>query len=183
MDLISPYDFRHGRTTHLASSTNNLAGVSYLVGHRDISTTARYVHANERHAREVLRAIASNPVLDEGPAVLPMAVGAELLMDSCGPVDGSVDPNSANYAVRKEGIEPSRELPHRNLNPARLPVPPLSLAGPGSGVTTPLETRPRGSTAPRPSSASQSRAMSCRGAPIFIAILASCASRLAVSCR
>ena len=32
----------------------------------------------------------------------------------------------ANDAVRKEGVEPSRELPHRNLNPARLPIPPLS---------------------------------------------------------
>jgi hypothetical protein len=32
-----------------------------------------------------------------------------------------------NRAVRKEGVEPSRELPHRNQNPARLPVPPLSL--------------------------------------------------------
>ena len=38
---------------------------------------------------------------------------------------------SRNSSVRKEGVEPSRELPHRNLNPARLPVPPLSL---GRGV-------------------------------------------------
>ena len=27
--------------------------------------------------------------------------------------------------VRKRGIEPPRVLPHRNLNPARLPIPPL----------------------------------------------------------
>ena len=32
-------------------------------------------------------------------------------------------------AVRKRGVEPLRELPHWNLNPARLPVPPLSLFG------------------------------------------------------
>ncbi|MCL1597635.1 MAG: hypothetical protein M3094_00515, partial [Actinomycetia bacterium] len=26
----------------------------------------------------------------------------------------------------EEGLEPSRVLPHRNLNPARLPIPPLA---------------------------------------------------------
>ncbi len=28
--------------------------------------------------------------------------------------------------VGEEGLEPSRVLPHRNLNPARLPIPPLA---------------------------------------------------------
>lgn len=31
--------------------------------------------------------------------------------------------------VREEGLEPSRLLRHRNLNPARLPIPPLALSG------------------------------------------------------
>src|SRR5205807_8930390 len=30
------------------------------------------------------------------------------------------------YLVRKRGVEPLRVLPHRILNPARLPIPPLS---------------------------------------------------------
>ncbi len=29
--------------------------------------------------------------------------------------------------VREEGLEPSRPCGHRNLNPARLPIPPLAL--------------------------------------------------------
>ena len=32
--------------------------------------------------------------------------------------------------VGEEGLEPSRVLPHRNLNPARLPIPPLAQKGP-----------------------------------------------------
>ena len=34
---------------------------------------------------------------------------------------------AANYAVRKGGVEPPHPCGYRNLNPARLPVPPLSL--------------------------------------------------------
>src|SRR5580765_6146308 len=33
--------------------------------------------------------------------------------------------------VRKGGVEPPRGCPHRNLNPARLPIPPLPLGEPG----------------------------------------------------
>jgi hypothetical protein len=32
--------------------------------------------------------------------------------------------------VREEGLEPSRPLGHRNLNPARLPIPPLARVEP-----------------------------------------------------
>src|SRR5687767_14042518 len=37
------------------------------------------------------------------------------------------------YRVRKRGLEPPRVLPHWNLNPARLPIPPLSLDPPQEG--------------------------------------------------
>ena len=37
--------------------------------------------------------------------------------------------------VGEEGLEPSRVLPHRNLNPARLPIPPLARGG-KDGITT-----------------------------------------------
>jgi integrase len=57
IDRVSPYDFRHGRTTQLANRTKHLAGVSFLVGHKDPSTTARYVHAAREHAEEALRAV------------------------------------------------------------------------------------------------------------------------------
>lgn len=56
-DRVSPYDFRHGRTTELANNTNNLSGVSYLVGHRKVSTTALYVHAPKHAAAAVLESV------------------------------------------------------------------------------------------------------------------------------
>ena len=51
--------------------------------------------------------------------------------------------------VREEGLEPSRPFGHRNLNPARLPIPPLARGGGddsrrGQGVSTWFPPRPRG---------------------------------------
>lgn len=45
---------RSARITHLAESTQNLPGVQYLVGHKLISTTARYVKPSLRAALDVL---------------------------------------------------------------------------------------------------------------------------------
>lgn len=53
--IISIYDFRHGRTTDLVSNTKNLAAVAYLVGHRHVSTTSKYVEAPKEGAAQVLR--------------------------------------------------------------------------------------------------------------------------------
>ncbi len=70
-EAVSIYDFRHGRTTHLCSNTKNLAAVAYLVGHRHVSTTAKYVESNKAAAAEVLRGLdpASPPSLPapDGP--------------------------------------------------------------------------------------------------------------------
>ncbi len=42
-ERISDYDFRHSAATHLGrSSSNNLPGVMYLLGHKQPATTARY---------------------------------------------------------------------------------------------------------------------------------------------
>jgi integrase len=54
---ISPYDFRHSRTTQLLERSGNIPGVQYLVGHKHMATTARYVHASRRAAGEVLKSV------------------------------------------------------------------------------------------------------------------------------
>lgn len=54
---ISIYDFRHGRTTDLVSNTTNLAAVAYLVGHKHVSTTSKYVEASKESAAKMLREI------------------------------------------------------------------------------------------------------------------------------
>lgn len=53
----TPYDCRHGRATQLANSTTNLAGVAYLLGHKHVSTTARYVHPAKAAASMALGSI------------------------------------------------------------------------------------------------------------------------------
>jgi hypothetical protein len=56
---VSPYTFRHSRISQLAWVTNDLRGVAYLAGHRDLTTTSRYVHGNVDAGRRVLEAVAS----------------------------------------------------------------------------------------------------------------------------
>lgn len=55
---VSPYDFRRARGTHLCERTSNLAGVAYLLGHTQVTTTNRYVHPGKRAAAAVLDAVA-----------------------------------------------------------------------------------------------------------------------------
>lgn len=54
-DEITPRDFRHGRTTDLLDQPNaTLPGVAYLVGHKQVTTTNKYVHAPKSAAESVL---------------------------------------------------------------------------------------------------------------------------------
>jgi integrase len=64
-DRISDYDFRHSRLTHLGQVTSNLSGIMYLAGHRQPSTTAKYMRPQRAAAEEVLRAaaVAGDPEL------------------------------------------------------------------------------------------------------------------------
>jgi hypothetical protein len=64
-DRISDYDFRHSRLAHLGQVTSNLSGIMYLAGHRQPSTTAKYMRPQRAAAEEVLRAaaVAGDPEL------------------------------------------------------------------------------------------------------------------------
>jgi site-specific recombinase XerD len=55
---VSPKTFRHSRVTQLASATTDLRGIAYLAGHRNLTTTSRYVHGDVRAAERVLQAVA-----------------------------------------------------------------------------------------------------------------------------
>jgi integrase len=58
-ERISPYDFRHSRLTHLGQVTSNLSGIMFLAGHRQPSTTAKYMRPQKAAAEEVLQAAAA----------------------------------------------------------------------------------------------------------------------------
>lgn len=54
---ISAYDLRHSRASQLANAGAPLAGVSHILGHRHISTTAIYVKSSDAAALTALEAV------------------------------------------------------------------------------------------------------------------------------
>lgn len=52
---FAAYDFRHGRAQQLVDETGDLAGVAYVLGHKKLSTTDRYLRGSRRAAERVLR--------------------------------------------------------------------------------------------------------------------------------
>jgi integrase len=51
---VTDYDFRHSRTTHWLDAGAPLTGVSFLVGHLQVSTTSKYAKPNEKAARQTI---------------------------------------------------------------------------------------------------------------------------------
>lgn len=54
--VVRPYDFRHSRITAWVAAGKDLAGIQFLAGHVDLSTTSGYVHPRAEAARRVLGA-------------------------------------------------------------------------------------------------------------------------------
>lgn len=94
-DVISPYDMRHSRTTHLLEVSGDLPGTAYLVGHKQLTTTNIYGHANLRAAESVLASV-------------------EFCGESSGPKESSRPPEGERLlvlqGVRGPGLEPGRLL-------------------------------------------------------------------------
>lgn len=48
--LFAPYDLRHARATFLLAASQDMLGVGYMLGHKQTTTTNRYLHAAKDHA-------------------------------------------------------------------------------------------------------------------------------------
>lgn len=51
---FAPYDFRHGRARHILSTGGSLRGAAYVLGHKHLSTTDKYLDGNRDEGREAL---------------------------------------------------------------------------------------------------------------------------------
>lgn len=69
---VHPYDFRHARGTELAN-TGKILGTAYLLGHKQMTTTNRYSHANKMQASELVGLL--EPSTTQAPEV--GRIGAE----------------------------------------------------------------------------------------------------------
>ena len=63
---FAPYDLRHGRSGHLLDETGDMRAVAFLVGHRRLTTTDRYLRGQEDRARAALSAPGSGGIVGEG---------------------------------------------------------------------------------------------------------------------
>jgi integrase len=77
---FSPYDLRHGRATQIVEQSANLIGAAFLLGHRKVTTTDRYMRPNRRAADRALASVAgpkrnnSGTGTEEGQPEAPTAV-------------------------------------------------------------------------------------------------------------
>ncbi len=55
-ETFAPYDLRHGRAGHLLDAGGTMRAVAHLLGHRKLTTTDRYLRAQEGDARTALDA-------------------------------------------------------------------------------------------------------------------------------
>lgn len=53
-EAFAAYDFRHGRATEVVERSGSLPGAAYLLGHRRVTTTNRYVRGSLRSAAAAL---------------------------------------------------------------------------------------------------------------------------------
>lgn len=53
-EKVHAYDLRHARTTEWVERSGQIAGVGFLVGHKQATTTNRYTHSDARLGLEVL---------------------------------------------------------------------------------------------------------------------------------
>lgn len=119
---FAAYDFRHGRATELANG-GGLVATSYVLGHKQSTTTNRYVRGSRELARDVITAIEGPAVPLDAPIVLQVPhapLGGPVCSE--GPPGGAgvsaqFPPEGGGDGVRRKGLEPLQDCSHWNLNP------------------------------------------------------------------
>jgi len=114
---LTPYDLRHSRATYWVEHSQNLAGVAFLLGHRNVTTLNRYVRPSHRAAEQVLaQAAAAGAPAPSEDAARQVVDGAfdDHLTTIDDLLDSAREPSAAtgeNPSVRGRGLEPLRITP------------------------------------------------------------------------
>lgn len=132
LDGVNPYDLRHGRATHMADASASLTGIGQMLGHKQASTTSRYLHASKRAAQEAIELADKHRILGtfQVRGLLPPAAVPDKSPKSLGDRRGSnprqLEPQSSSsyteYAENKaidavyEGEQEPRETGENRLS-------------------------------------------------------------------
>lgn len=94
---LAPYDFRHARGTHMADAGAALPGIAYVMGHKHLTTTSRYIHPSRRAAEAAIElATPALSALREHPTP-PVGTGSQQIQD----VAGLMGPDSSSESTRE----------------------------------------------------------------------------------
>ncbi len=92
---VAAYDLRHGRAGHLVDESRDMRGAAFLIGHLRLTTTDRYLRAQERNALSLVSA------QDRSGGVL--GGGEEMLVET--------EKEASKSSVGRTGLEPVRVTP------------------------------------------------------------------------
>lgn len=59
-ERVTAYDMRHQAITRFANSTGGVLGAAYLAGHKQVTTTNKYSHANQEHAAKTIASLSGS---------------------------------------------------------------------------------------------------------------------------
>jgi integrase len=91
---FAPYDLRHGRAGHLLDAGATMRAVAHLLGHRRLTTTDKYLRAQETDARAAIEAASFGDHSGDNENVSPSLEGGCEMPNDVGAKEGGRTPTA-----------------------------------------------------------------------------------------